>query len=383
MTMAAEQPDHLIISHIDQLEQIRDEWEEILETSRLKSPFLTIEYLQLWFSCFARPDRARIYRATQDGVTIGYLPLAMKRRGPFRLLTSLTNDHCLFSEPLVRQGAEAAFPKIILDELLKDHHSWDMLEYDFSYSFSDFPGLFGDDLLDRCSLHRYRRSQPTYAQRLDRSFEDYFGSLSRNTRKLVHKKEQRLARAGACRYVLYQGHQAVEHWHRFREIEDAGWKGRAESSIARESDDYQRYYAGLVRLMAELGAVQLYFLELDDRAIAGGLGITVGDTFHFLKSGYDEEFQAYSPSVLLLMHMTEHLTTEFPQIKRIHQFPWSYGYKDRYNFEHATCIDTTVYGPTLRGEEIWMAHLLKVAARHIPGLRPAVRRIRRLTGRSH
>jgi len=128
--------------------------------------------------------------------------------------------------------------------------------------------------------------------------------------------------------------------------------------------------------------LQLYFLELDGRAIASGIGCSTGDTFQFLKSGYDEEFHFLSPSVLLLTYMTEHLSTNFPQLRRIHQFPWNYGYKDRYNFERATCIDTIVYGRTGRGKLVQLTHGLKAALRRTPGLLWTVNSLRRLAGRS-
>jgi len=233
---------------------------------------------------------------------------------------------------------------------LEDGKEWDVLRHRFSYSFSRFPGLFRDDLLSRSGLSWRRRRQPTYSIRVKRPFHDYYhGDLTHGSRKLFRKYRNRLARGGEVSYRHYQGAEAVKAWPTFLRIEDSGWKGRAGTSIRRISPNYRRYYQALVELLADQEALHLYFLELEDERLAGEFCYTEEDILHDFKTGYDERFKACSPGNLLLMHVIEHVSTHHPRIKRFHMFPWDDGNKQRYVNEKSFCLETWIYGNTLRG----------------------------------
>ena len=329
---------------------MRDEWQELHGDSAWRTPFLSFAFIRLWYECFAAPDQVRVYRVKEGKSTIGFLPMVLRRRNRLRTLESLTNDHCFHSEPLVRRGCEDRFPALLLQEIQEDRNGWDVFRHRFSYSFSLFPGLFGEDLLARSGLSWRCRRQPTYSIRVKRPFDDYYhGDLARGFRKLFRKYRNRLARGGEVSYRHFQGAEAVNAWPDFLRIEDSGWKGSAETSINRLAPNFRRYYQGLVELLADQEALHLYFLELDGERVAGELCYTEEDIFHAFKTGYDERFAGYSPGNLLLMHVIEHVTTSRPQTRRIHMFPWGYGHKERYANEMSSCFETRLYSKTMRG----------------------------------
>ena len=371
------------IRHLDELKAIGDEWVEVYENSLPKSPFLSLEFVSHWYACFAKPNEIRIYRANNGAETIGFLPLVMVRKNFLRELRSLTNDHCLQAGPLVKTNCESEFLELILKELLADKKSWDLLRYDFSYSFCQFEGLFPDDLLKRGGFVWNRAVQPTYVVSLDRSFNDYFQrDLSDKIRKNIKMYRNRLAKEESYSIQRYRGNEAIEVWPEFLRIEDSGWKGDASSSITRSGDEFKRYYEGFITLLANDNALSIYLLRVGEKAVAGVFGYTEGETFHYFKIGYDEEFKAFSPSNLLMIFIIEELINEAPQIKRFHMFPWDHGYKHRFVNCQATSMNTIIYGKTARGSIALFHSKLKDEIKKIPGGAAGLQNVRKVLHRT-
>jgi len=360
----------------DRLEAVETEWTDLWSDTLQRSPLLAWDHIKLWYSCFASPSEVRVYRVAVDDELLGFLPLVLRDR----VLSSLSNDHCMYSEPLVVPGKESEFQRQVISVLSDDCSSWDMLNYRFSYSFSICTGLADDQTLSSASLRFTRETQPTYTIALDGPVEDYFDSLGKNARKTIRGARNRVKKAGAHSYLTYLGREAAEQWHRFTEVEGSGWKGREGTSIELESEAYQRYYDGLVRLLAEKDDLRLYFLELEGETIAGGFGFVSGDNYQFAKSGYLEKHRDLSPSVLLLLHMYADIQENLPEVRRLHFFPWSYGYKDRYCSNADTCIDTTIYSPTARGAIRAGLSQARNFAKRVPGLKAMAELLRRGRG---
>lgn len=160
------------IYHLDGLPDIENEWNSIYNTNSFKSIFNSIEFIRLWYKCFAEPEHVRIYKAVYKGNTIGFLPLVSQKK-TVRTLISLTNSHCMHTGPLVKEGYEDLFPAIILEELFKDRHVWDLLLYRYSYDFSKCPMLFPDDLLKNRGVLYTWNNEPTYSVPLGDPLEAY------------------------------------------------------------------------------------------------------------------------------------------------------------------------------------------------------------------
>jgi len=351
------------VRHIEQFRELKGEWEDVFRDSTSHSPFLSFEYLDLWYSCFASPDQIRIYKATDQGRTIGFLPLVMQHQYGIRILSSLTNSHCFLSDPLVRAGYETIFPELILKELLQDGGQWDIFQYSFSYSFSRFPGLFPDGILDQSGYGWRRTVEPNYQILCNTTFEEYLrNNISTKNRHNLMRFKNRLASAGAASIKHHQNDEACRLWDDFLQIEDSGWKGEASSSIARLNPSYCRYYDGLMKLLSAQDALHIYFLELEGKKIAGGFGYVQDDIFHWAKTGYIEGFQHLSPSNMLLLHILEDLMTDYPDIALFNLFPWDYGYKHKFCKVDSQCYDTTIFNRNLRGQLVRLRSIIKATS---------------------
>ena len=90
----------------------------------------------------------------------------------------------------------------------------------------------------------------------------------------------------------------------FLALEAGGWKG-ARGTALLSSPAQATFTRAMTRAMAATGRCRIDALELDGRAVAMGIVLTVGDRAHFWKTAFDETLAALSPGV--------HFTTELAE----------------------------------------------------------------------
>jgi CelD/BcsL family acetyltransferase involved in cellulose biosynthesis len=310
---------------------IEEEWRELHRVNCCKSSLRSFEFINLWYDCFSEPNQVRIYRVRDQDQTVGFIPFVLRVRKGTRVLESLTNDHCLHSDPLVRNGYEAAFQRNLAQILLQRHKQWDLMCHSFSYSFSQLPGLFSKENQIDSRFQWRQEIQPTYTILLNKSFEDYFhNDISSKLRSNFKRGQNSLKEAGTVNFSHTRGLEAIKHWPQFLTLEDSGWKGKGGTSIKKTSNSIQQYYSRLINILAHHGALHMYFLELSGEPIAGVFGYIEQDIFHYAKIGYNENFSKFNPSNTLLIYIIKDLIENYPEVKRFNMFPWDYNYKHRY-----------------------------------------------------
>lgn len=139
----------------------------------------------------------------------------------------------------------------------------------------------------------------------DGDFDGYLaGRRGKMTREL-RRRERRLKENGRLTFDVHDGR---EHLDELLEeglaVEAAGWKGQRGTAIA-SSAATQSFYADIARSLTERGALRLAFLRLDGRAFAFDFAIEEGGVHSLLKTGYDPEFRAFGPGMLLRARMLE------------------------------------------------------------------------------
>lgn len=341
----------LSFSTFEELKNIESEWNELYLLSEVHSHYLTFEFVQLWYSCFATPDQIRIYRIIKNNLTIGFLPLVLKSSKGLRTLSSLTNHHCPHCGPLVRKGYDDAFQTMLLEALFQLHPYWDILTFEYSYDFDRFPSLFRSDELNSKNISWLQNRQPTYSIFLGLNFDAWAKQcLSKKTNKTIKSLKSRYKKASSWSLQLFSRHDAAAKWDVFLELENSGWKGAGGSSIKKLQTNYQHYYQGLVRQLAEQDKLIISLLEYESQYIAGSFMYREGDVLHKFKSGYSADFHSLSPSNMLLFEIVRLLGGQPEAPKILHMFPGDYGYKERYATTEVMCSFTVLFNRTFRGQ---------------------------------
>jgi CelD/BcsL family acetyltransferase involved in cellulose biosynthesis len=135
-------------------------------------------------------------------------------------------------------------------------------------------------------------------------------ALSRHRRKEVRRQWRRLGDIGAVALGAADDTAAVadalEH---FLTLEAAGWKGRAGTAAAADSD-LQLFVRKAVTGLAAEGKVTIDRLFVDGRAIAAAIVLRSGRSAWFWKIAYDEAYARFSPGVMLSVALTEALVED-------------------------------------------------------------------------
>ncbi len=365
-----------VVRNLADIDTVREAWSELQASLVHPSPLRSFEYARLWYETFAEPSHVRLFQIADSERVIGILPMTLSNRHGVRVLTGLTNSHCLHAEPLIVPGYEAAFAERLVRELVDHESDWDLVDYEFAYSFERPEPLLHSELLKRFNLRFAQRTEPTFITDLDQDFEQYIAGLSRETRRLFRRTGERLSTLGEPRYVHRQGSDAVAAWQVLVGIEDAGWKGRNGTSIARCDARYRRFYEAFVRLLAEQDALHLFELRINDHPIAAAFGYVDGGTLHYLKAAYDETYHETSPSNNLLREVIRDCMQNYPEIALLHQFPWDSGYKYRFATQETHAYETIAFSPSMRGRVVGALFGLKERLKRIAPLRRAVQRLR-------
>jgi len=358
------------VCRFSQLPAIEDSWRALYQSLEEKSIFLSFDYILSWYKCFADSEQVRVYPLLAGDEVVGYWPLLLKKKGPFRVLSSLINDHCLEAHSLIRRGYEEAFGQIGCDILTRDKRSGDILRYFEGYSFQPY-ALAKKLAVGR--LHARALVEPTYSIVLPDTFEEYVArhlsvKMRKNMKQMLHK----IVRVEDHGYRHETGDRAVDDWPLFLAIEDSGWKGEQGTSIRRLPPRYQDFYAGFVRLLAKTDQLHLYFMQIAGQPVSGAFCYVDRDVFYYNKIGYREAFANLSPSNLLLLHIIEDVIREMPSVKRFHLFPWDGGYKHRFTNEASYFYEQIIYNDTFLGHTAHSLNWIKERAKRVPGIASAV-----------
>jgi CelD/BcsL family acetyltransferase involved in cellulose biosynthesis len=143
--------------------------------------------------------------------------------------------------------------------------------------------------------------------------EDWLAGRSSAHSKNWLKGEKKLNRLGA-RFELITDHDEIrESTEELLALEDAGWKGRAGSSILSNAKE-AAFYRALASGSAAAGSLRVALLRYEGRMIAAELCIVDGENCIALKTTYNEAFSSKSAGfVVMLMHLRELFRT--PRIR--------------------------------------------------------------------
>ncbi|MDB5513041.1 MAG: hypothetical protein JWR08_2524 [Enterovirga sp.] len=147
--------------------------------------------------------------------------------------------------------------------------------------------------------------------RSDLGPEEYLrATLESRRRKEFDRQRRRLADEGTLVFsVLTTPFEVAAALESFFVLEDAGWKGRAGTALAR-APGAAAFFRIAAADLAAAGRFRVGTLTLDGRVIAAGLVGIAGRRAFYLKTAYDESFARFSPGLLLTLDLTRHLLAD-------------------------------------------------------------------------
>ena len=272
---------------LEELGDLEPDWNALAASA--KSPFLTTQWLKVWWRAFGRGRLVSLALRDGDG-SLGAGGVFARSRG--RLVGTanyhsgswdvVSRDERAHAE-LLRQVAGARAPVVVLPTMLGE----------------STPSVAARAF--RSAGYRMLREPAPVSPflALPASFEELLAAASSNLRSQFGRKRRALERKGELVLRSYATPRDVDaKLETFFAIEGSGWKTRSGTAILSDPST-ERFYRELARAAASEGWLRLRLLELEGAPIAGDYSLVFAGGEFLLKTGFDTSYASLSPGLVL------------------------------------------------------------------------------------
>ncbi len=271
---------------------LEPEWDRLaIETEA--APFFRPGWISAWWDAFGSGS-LEVLALRLEGRLAGVLPL-VSRRGVIR---SPTNWHTpSFGAVAESDDAMRALYSAALERRPR------RLDLSFLDAGAADPGCV-EGAAGRYRMRQRRLMSSPYVL-VDRDWEAYWASRSKNLRGTVRRCRRRLAERGDLTVSVVGDPEGLDRrLEEGFELEASGWKGEAGTAMASRPET-RSFYRQVAAWAAEAGILSLGFLRLDGEAVAFTLGLESGGRHYLLKPGHDAALDSLGPGTVLTAEMIE------------------------------------------------------------------------------
>ncbi len=301
------------IKNIEELNAIRNEWDEYIKTLAFPAPFLLYENYYSWWKNFGHETSPLILVLRSNGEIVCILPLLQYKVTlfgyTFTILKLMRNEHSFYDDIVFNGDGESIHKAlnsymeqnrialIDFEPLPIDSRFFNTLQQSEVFGKKIFlyedEIIFGSPYID-----------------IEGTLDTYWNTLSSKLRQNLRRTEKALQTAG--KIDIYEAHATDNIPEVLLEcfrIESLGWKAEEGTAILC-NEIVKNYYLDFFKLITEKGLLHIYFLEINNKKIAFDLSMESNGVLYGIKTGYDQEYAKYSPGLLLRKRILEILFSE-------------------------------------------------------------------------
>jgi CelD/BcsL family acetyltransferase involved in cellulose biosynthesis len=324
-----------VIDNLADFEMLREEWEDLVQSSSSSSVFVSWHWQYHWWRNYAGAGaQLRILVARADRQVTGIVPLYMARkqilkRFHYQVLqfigmggdTSPDYLDAIIVADRVEQTLQS-----LADFIFEKLQDWQLL------TLSEMPGdsLFLSYLSEAASRQRLAtkkamRANISYIELPD-DWEKYLQQLSANRRAQLRRSRNKFARAGDGKcFVLRDEYQLDWAIKKLIELHHKRWQGRTEQ-YAFSSPNYIAFHTSVMHAFMRQNRLRLFCLELDEKIIAMLYCYKWKDTMYYFQGGFDPDYHHLQPGQVIMGHAIERAIQE--RLKIFDMLKGNYAYKE-------------------------------------------------------
>ncbi len=299
------------INSIEELQQIKPEWNALLSKSESPTAYLTYEWLTTWWSCFNSSNKKLLILAVRENEElIGLAPLMEVEISiagiKIRKIEFISMMRFAYSPSnlagsldfIIKTKRHNEVLSTIFSYLKNNIKGWKYLRlHPINSNSSSIPVLECISKEQRFSFHR-RRVFLNARIPIDTTWNEYCQQRGSNFLKKFKSLEKKIMRSGNLKYLDINSPTSLETaFKTLADIERSSWKSKHGLSVYHSM--YKDFFPKLAKVCSENGMLRLWILELNGKGIAYDLSITYSGKIESLVSTYDENFAKYSPGHLL------------------------------------------------------------------------------------
>jgi len=281
------------------LVELEAEWASLLEQTDVASPFLTLDWQLAWLDTYGVMHRPFVLVARKGGELVGLWPLALRRRGPFRVLEPIGAGRSDWLDIPVRTDSRAAVLAAFCRLLAEERPRWDLLDLrDVLAESPTIPTLAACVAQGPLRLRRQSRTVAPYLA-IQGNWDSYLGSRSANFRSSLRRRMRKAREAtgglAVARLAACEAGGAIEL---LGEVERRSWKAR-EGTRKLTTTTGREFYRRFCTAFAARGLLQVWTATLQGTTVGYLVLFVHGGKCYYYNGAYAEEVAELSPGTLL------------------------------------------------------------------------------------
>jgi CelD/BcsL family acetyltransferase involved in cellulose biosynthesis len=321
------------INKIDTVEDwilLKEQWNEVLEKSPAPLPFLSYQWLSIWWHAFGTGKKLYLVLIFDNDELIGFAPLMQwkTRIGilPVRKLSFLANEHSPRADFVFsKNGTECL--QSLWTYLLAHRTDWDEIELNDLPSQSEAIPWLQSTSQVRWAVTPSIRSPYL---RIEQDWDSFYQTRSKKLRDDLRKKWNKLVQKGTIQVnQITRITPDNPIFETLFAVANKSWKAKQGTAIS-STPELRQFYSEIAYHLSELGWLSLWLLEVDHQPIAYYYNLRYQNTEYSLKTYHDPGYDPFSPGRLLVWQVLQ-AAFNHPDIK-IYEF---LGVPERFKLEWA------------------------------------------------
>lgn len=293
---------------------LENSWNRLLKNSSNNNPFLTWDWLYTWWSFYKKGKELCILLIKEKGEILGIAPLylCVKRimGVPINFLRIMGDEEVCseYLDIIVKENKEEEIYPFLCHYLTKSGLSWDVLFFSdvlkdskFLPFIVDFPSDRGMKAIIRdVTINPYLILPATWAQYLEFCSKNVKKNFKRRCNKLSKSFKWRFGPCpDDCNKTLEQAMVQMMYLHEKR------WEQKKQYGVFRRKK-FRRFHLNVAELFYNKGWLRIFFIWINQRAVAALYGYQYGQKFYFYQMGVNPQMAKFGIGNLLLLLSIQH-----------------------------------------------------------------------------
>jgi len=299
-----------IIQNEDRFYSMRNDWNRLLEKSRVNNPYLTHEWLSSWWKAYKDNKALNVVVFKQQGQIIGAIPLVLSKEAIFGIpikVIKFFSDHWGKMDFILTDNKT---------ECITEFFSWfhsakiaDVVILSRMPENSESASVIEEVAKDKKFIYKKTGMKNTVIL-LQGSWEDYLKQLSRKFRYEIKNKKKTLFGLGE---IIFERVREVEDTdkilHFLTEVGTKSWKYKEGKGII-VSKQGLLFYRDIISEWSKTKKLDISLIRHKGIPIAFAFRIKYEDTYYALETAFNQGYYNYSPGLVVNSILLEQLFDE-------------------------------------------------------------------------
>ena len=281
---------------ITSFQDIQNEWESVLKESPADTLFLTPQWQKVWWDTFGGGQTmvGFSYPAADQVASNGVAAIASLTKSGDTVSFVGSQDTFDYNDFPIRRGYEEGFYETLLECL--DEQNCRILRLDSLRENSQTLEHLPEMARSRGYTVEIEQEDVTSGINLPGTWDEYLGLLNKKDRHELRRKLRRMDSQTDWKwYSVAEPAEVAERLGEFIYLMRSSRSDKDEFM----TPERELFFYNITQRMAELGQLQLYFLEMEGATVATSLCFDYRGSRLLYNSGYDSEYSYYSVGLVL------------------------------------------------------------------------------------